>query len=225
MKDLIGQQLDNYRIESLLGEGGMGDVYKARDMNLNRVVAIKVMDERLAKQPQFQQRFQQEAQAAARLKHPSIVQIYHFDNFQGILYMAMTYVPGQTLGKYLHQMVKSQQVVLLKESLSLVAQVADALGYAHRQGVVHRDIKPDNVLLEALDAPDREGEPPVRAVVTDFGLAKAAGRRHSNADRYLFGNHALYVAGTVSRHEHRRPFRPLLSGCAALPVDDGATAL
>lgn len=172
MKDLIGQQLDNYRIESLLGEGGMGDVYKARDMNLNRVVAIKVMDERLAKQPQFQQRFQQEAQAAARLKHPSIVQIYHFDNFQGILYMAMTYVPGQTLGKYLHQMVKSQQVVLLKESLSLVAQVADALGYAHRQGVVHRDIKPDNVLLEALDAPDREGEPPVRAVVTDFGLAK-----------------------------------------------------
>ncbi|MFO7678736.1 MAG: protein kinase [Chloroflexota bacterium] len=172
MNELIGQQLDNYRIEVLLGEGGMGAVFKARDMNLNRVVAVKVMDSRLAKQPQFQQRFQQEAQAAARLKHPSIVQIYHFDNFRGILYMAMTYVPGQTLGKYLRQMANVQQVLLLNESLGLVAQVADALGYAHRQGVVHRDVKPDNVLLETLDEPDREGDPPIRAVVTDFGLAK-----------------------------------------------------
>ncbi|PID84627.1 MAG: hypothetical protein CSB13_12225 [Chloroflexi bacterium] len=172
MKELIGQQLDNYRIESLLGEGGMGAVFKARDMNLNRVVAVKVMDNRLAKQPQFQQRFQQEAQAAARLKHPSIVQIYHFDNYRGVLYMAMTYVAGQTLGKFLRKMYEEQQVILLKETLGLTAQVADALGYAHRKGVVHRDVKPDNILMEPLDMPDREGEAPIRAVVTDFGLAK-----------------------------------------------------
>ncbi len=172
MNDLTGQQIDQYRIEALLGEGGMGAVYRARDVHLNRLVALKIMKQSLARQPEFQQRFLQEAQAAARLKHPSIVQIYHFGNRQNMLYMAMAFVPGATLGTYVRHLQQKGQVLQLSESLFLLAQVADALGYAHRQGVVHRDIKPDNVLLETLDQPDREGEPPVRAVVTDFGLAK-----------------------------------------------------
>ncbi|MCP4424477.1 MAG: serine/threonine protein kinase, partial [Chloroflexi bacterium] len=172
MNNLIGQQIDNYRIETLLGEGGMGAVYRARDVNLNRLAALKVMNRRLAKDPEFQRRFLQEAQAAARLKHSSIVQIYHFSNRQGLLYMAMAFVPGQTLGTYIRRLKESQRVILLPESLTLTAQIAEALGYAHRQGVVHRDIKPDNVMLEALDVADREGEPAIRAVVTDFGLAK-----------------------------------------------------
>ncbi|MCL4264248.1 MAG: protein kinase [Anaerolineae bacterium] len=172
MNDLTGQQIDQYRIEALLGEGGMGAVYRARDVHLNRLVALKIMKQSLARQPEFQQRFLQEAQAAARLKHPSIVQIYHFGNRQGLLYMAMAYVPGATLGTYVRRLQETRQILQLSESLSLLGQVAEALGYAHRQGVVHRDIKPDNVLLETLDQPDREGEPPVRAVVTDFGLAK-----------------------------------------------------
>jgi serine/threonine protein kinase len=172
MNQLIGQRIGNYQLEALLGEGGMGAVYRARDVHLNRVVALKVMNQRLARDPEFQRRFLQEAQAAARLKHPSIVQIYHFDNRQGLLYMAMAYVPGLTLGATMRRLAASKQVILLSESLALIAQVADALGYAHRQGVFHRDIKPDNVLLEPLDVPDREGDPPLRAVVTDFGLAK-----------------------------------------------------
>ncbi|GIK55930.1 MAG: protein kinase [Chloroflexi bacterium] len=172
MNDLTGQQIDQYRMEALLGEGGMGTVYRARDVHLNRLVALKIMRQSLARQPEFQQRFLQEAQAAARLKHPSIVQIYHFGNRQGLLYMAMAYVPGATLGTYVRRLQETRQILQLSESLSLLAQVAEALGYAHRQGVVHWDIKPDNVLLETLDQPDREGEPPVRAVVTDFGLAK-----------------------------------------------------
>ncbi|MBX3060145.1 MAG: protein kinase [Anaerolineae bacterium] len=172
MNDLTGQQIDQYRIEALLGEGGMGAVYRARDVHLNRLVALKIMKQSLARQPEFQQRFLQEAQAAARLKHPSIVQIYHFGNRQNMLYMAMAFVPGATLGTYVRHLQQKRQVLQLSESLFLLAQVADALGYAHRQGVVHRDIKPDNVLLETLDQPERDGEPPVRAVVTDFGLAK-----------------------------------------------------
>lgn len=150
----------------------MGSVYRARDSHLNRVVALKIMKRSLAQQPEFQQRFLQEAQAAARLKHPSIVQIYHFGNRQGLFYMAMAFVPGATLGVYVRRLQEAHQVIRLSESLALLAQVAEALGYAHRQGVVHRDVKPDNVLLEPLEQPDREGDPPIRAVVTDFGLAK-----------------------------------------------------
>lgn len=170
--NLIGQQIDNYRIDRLLGEGGMGAVYQAHDVNLARDVALKVMHRQFARQSEFQRRFMQEAQAAARLDHPSIVRIYNFGMREGFLYMVMEYIAGGTLGKYLKRLQQSQQVIRLNETLPILAQVADALDYAHRQGVVHRDIKPDNILLRALDQPDREGDPPIRAVVTDFGLAK-----------------------------------------------------
>jgi eukaryotic-like serine/threonine-protein kinase len=172
MNDLIGQQIDNYRIETLLGEGGMGAVYRAHDIHLNRPVALKKISSRLARKPDFQRRFLQEAQAAARLNHPSIVQIHHFGARQDALYMAMSYVPGQSLGTYIRRLQETGRVIMLSESLIITAQIAEALGYAHRQGVVHRDVKPDNIMLKPLDAPEREGEPPIRAVVTDFGLAK-----------------------------------------------------
>lgn len=172
MNSLVGQVIENYRIETLLGEGGMGEVYRAIDLNLNRPVAFKVMHQNLGRQTQFQQRFMQEARAAARLKHPSIVTIYAFDNQQGLLYIVMEYVDGVGLGAYIRQVIQRNQVVRLNETLYLLAQAADALGFAHRQGVVHRDIKPDNILIEKLSQPERPGEPPLRAKITDFGLAK-----------------------------------------------------
>ena len=159
-------------MDSLLGEGGMGAVYRAYDINLARTVAVKVMHSHLAQQRQFQRRFMTEARAAARLKHPSIVDIYHFGNQLGMLYMVMEYVQGLSLGAYVRRLHQNGQVIELEETLLMLAQVADALGYAHRQGVVHRDIKPDNVLLARLDEPDEEAEIPLRAKVTDFGLAK-----------------------------------------------------
>jgi len=170
-----GQQIENYRIDAVLGEGGMGTIYRATDVNLMRPVAVKVMHGNLAADPSFQSRFLQEARAAARLDHPSIVRVYHFGRQADLLYIIMQFIDGLSLGAYLRQLAKLNQVVRLEETLTLVAQAADALGYAHRQGVVHRDVKPDNILVRRLDRPDRFGDPPLRAMVTDFGLAKLAG--------------------------------------------------
>jgi eukaryotic-like serine/threonine-protein kinase len=170
--DMVGQQIEHYEIVEAIGGGGMGTVYKAYDVNLARPVAIKVMHQQFANRLEFQQRFQQEAQAAARLNHPSIVAVYHFGRQPDLLYIVMTYVQGLSLGAYLKQLAQRNQVVKLNETLALLAQVADALGYAHRQGVVHRDVKPDNIIITRLDRPDRPDEPPLRAVMTDFGLAK-----------------------------------------------------
>jgi serine/threonine protein kinase len=167
-----GQQIENYRIDGVLGEGGMGTIYRATDVNLSRPVAMKVMHGELAADAAFQQRFHQEARAAARLDHPSIVRVYHFGRQSGLLYIVMELVDGLSLGAYLRQLAKLNQVVRLEETLALIAQAADALGYAHRQGVIHRDVKPDNILVKRLDRADRPGDPPLRAMVTDFGLAK-----------------------------------------------------
>ena len=172
MNELIGRQIDHYRIDALLGEGGMGAVYRAHDLNLARPVALKVMHAQLASQPEFKARFMQEAQSAAKLNHPSIVTVHYFGASQGLLFMVMAFVPGGSLNAHLRQLQQSGGAVQLREILIFLAQVADALGYAHRQGVVHRDIKPSNVLVQRLDASDPEAGLPLRAVVTDFGLAK-----------------------------------------------------
>ncbi|MCA9948880.1 MAG: protein kinase [Anaerolineales bacterium] len=168
--NLKGQLVEHYRIEEIIGEGGMGTVYRANDVNLARPVAMKVMHRQFAAQTQFQQRFQQEAQAAARLDHPSIVKVYHFGREQGLLYIVMEMVPGLSLGAYIKQLAQRNQIVRLDETVLLMAQVAEALGYAHRKGVIHRDVKPDNIIIKAQD--ERPDEPPLRAVMTDFGLAK-----------------------------------------------------
>lgn len=183
----IGQQIENYRIDSVIGEGGMGSIYRATDVNLMRPVAVKVMHGELAEESAFQGRFLQEARAAARLDHPSIVRIYHFGRQGGLLYIVMELVDGLSLGAYLRQLATLNQVVRLEETLSLVAQAADALGYAHRQGVVHRDVKPDNILVKRLDRPDRPGDPPLRAMVTDFGLARLVELEQDTQDGMMMG--------------------------------------
>ncbi|MFW6097589.1 MAG: protein kinase domain-containing protein [Chloroflexota bacterium] len=172
MNQLIGQRIGNYHVDALLGEGGMGSVYRGRHVTLQSTVAIKVMHGHLARQEIFQKRFLQEAQAAARLDHRSVIKVYDFGRRSDLLYMVMAYVSGGSLATYIDNLYKLDKGVQLQEILYLLAQVVDALGYAHRQGVVHRDVKPDNIMLKRLDEPDRAGEPPLRAVVTDFGLAK-----------------------------------------------------
>lgn len=170
-KRLIGRTIDTYRIDALLGEGGMGAVYRAHDLNLDRTVALKVTKESLAKRSEFRRRFLQEAQAAAKLDHPSIIKVHSFGSDQGILFMVTEYIDGGNLAAYLKD-IGPNQTFDLGESVYLLAQVADGLAYAHRRHVIHRDIKPDNIMLKRLDQPDRPDAPPLRAVVTDFGLAK-----------------------------------------------------
>lgn len=167
-----GQQIEHYRIDGVISEGGMGAIYRATDINLMRPVAIKVMHSNLAADPSFQDRFLQEARATARLDHPSIVRVYHFGREAGLLYIVMELIDGLSLGAYIRQLARLNQVVRLEETLALIAQAADALGYAHRQGIIHRDVKPDNILVKRLDRPERPGDPPLRAMLTDFGLAK-----------------------------------------------------
>ncbi|MEW5871424.1 MAG: protein kinase [Chloroflexota bacterium] len=170
MEHLIGQTLNRYKILSLLGEGGMGAVYKAHDQTLERNVAIKVMYPHFARQPNFQERFLQEARSTARLDHANIVQVHDFGQDHGYLYIVMEYIPGDNLDKMLRDLRANRKWILLHEAVQLLRQVALALDYAHRQGVLHRDIKPSNIMIE----PEAVDSLPYRPVITDLGLAKLA---------------------------------------------------
>ena len=170
---MIGQTIDHYRIERLLGQGGMGSVFQALDLHLQRPVAIKVMHSHLAARQEFQQRFLQEARAAARLDHPHIIRVLTFGLRQEQLFLVMELVTGGSLRGYLQRLYEQRLFIELPEALEMTRQVADALHYAHQQGMVHRDIKPDNVLLK-LVTDSGAGTGQFRAVLTDFGLAKLA---------------------------------------------------
>ena len=147
-------QLD---ISELLGCGGMGAVYKARQKNLDRLVALKILPPDIGSAPAFAERFAREAKALAKLNHPNIVTLYEFGQAGELFYFLMEYVDGVNLG----QLLRSGRVSP-REALAIVPQICDALQYAHDAGIVHRDIKPENILL------DRKG----RVKVADFGLAK-----------------------------------------------------
>ncbi len=168
MENLIGQTLNRYKIVSLLGEGGMGAVFKAHDLTLQRDVAIKVMHAHYARQPNFQERFLQEARTAARMDHPGIVQVHDFGQDRSQLYIVMEFIPGDNLGKMMRDLRAQKKWIMLPESIALIRQVAVALDYAHRQGVLHRDLKPGNIMIE----PEASEGLPYRPVITDLGLAK-----------------------------------------------------
>jgi serine/threonine protein kinase len=148
-----------YRIERRLGRGGMGAVYLAHEFALDRDVAIKVLPPENASAPQMQERFRREARIAARLSHPNIVPLYTFGEVAGLMYFVMGYIAGDSLASQL----KRDGAYSPEEARTLLASLCDALDYAHRQGIVHRDIKPDNILLDSAS-----GAP----LLTDFGIAK-----------------------------------------------------
>ena len=170
LEQLVGQWLDRYQIVELLGEGGMGGVFRARDATLQRDVAIKVMHGHFARQPNFQERFLQEARTAARLDHPGIVKVYDFGQSESLLYIVMELIRGQNLRDFVAELQSAGRQLLLTDAIQIVRQVCLAIDYAHRQGILHRDIKPDNIMLK----PEPSEGLPFRPVLTDLGLAKLA---------------------------------------------------
>ena len=152
---------DHYELDREIGRGGMGIVYRARDKRLKRPVAIKLLPPELAFRGEIRSRFLREAETAAQLSHPHIVPIYTVGEQEGLVFFVMAYVEGPTVARAIHDQGRLDPT----EVRRILKEVADALSYAHARGVIHRDIKPDNILL------DRES---ARAMVTDFGIARAA---------------------------------------------------
>jgi serine/threonine-protein kinase len=155
---------NRYQLEQRLGSGGMAFVYRARDLMLERTVAIKVLREDFSSDPAFRERFRQEAKAAANLSHPNIVTIHDFGLDAGHLFLVMEYVPGTDL----KSMIQKRGHFTVEETLHLMVQACAGIGYAHRAGLVHCDVKPHNMLI----TPDQ------RLKVTDFGIARALASIH-----------------------------------------------
>ena len=167
MSELVGQTLGHYRIVELIGAGGMGEVYRARDEKLDRDVAIKVLPEAMSRDPERLARFEREAKAVARLAHPNILEIWDFGSESGVSYAVTELLEGQSL----RERVPTSGLPWQK-AVEIGAAIADGLAAAHSRGVVHRDLKPENVFVTS------DG----RVKILDFGLAAIRGELLTEAE-------------------------------------------
>jgi YVTN family beta-propeller protein len=173
----VGSTLAGYRLDSVLGRGGMGVVYRAEHLTLRRSVALKLVAPELATDPRFRERFLAESRLAASLEHPNVIPIYDAGEADGQLYLAMRLVEGQSLRDLLDREAPLEPA----RAIELLAPVASALDAAHARGLVHRDVKPANILLE----PDDHGE---HVYLSDFGLARLAGEARPDEMSHLSGS-------------------------------------
>jgi len=178
MRGLVGKTLDHYLIVAEVGQGGMATVYRAVDNNTSGEVALKVLSPTIAGDRRFIRRFRREGGLLARMKHPNIVPVLDYGESQGFVYLAMPFVRGKTLTTRM----KSNQLELSDVS-RWIEEIADALAYAHSQGVIHRDVKPSNIIIDDND----------NALLTDFGLA-----RHVEGTNTLTGSMLLGTPAYMS---------------------------
>ncbi|MFC7842572.1 serine/threonine-protein kinase [Streptomyces sp. NPDC001046] len=162
--ELLGQQIAGYRIEQEIGRGGMAVVYRARDLRLERTVALKLLAPELARNDTFRRRFTHESRAAAAIDHPHIVPVFEAGETDGVLYIAMRYVAGSDL----RHLLDREGPLPPPTAVRVAAQVASALDAAHEHGLVHRDVKPGNILVSR----GTDSDHPEHVYLTDFGLTK-----------------------------------------------------
>src|SRR5215217_5949216 len=186
----VGSQLGSYDIEAVLGRGGMGVVYRALDVRLGRKVALKLLAPELADDPRFRSRFLHESHLAASIDHPGIVPIYEAGEIDGLLFLAMRYVEGDDLGALLQH----ERTLDLNRTAAITRQLADALDAAHAHGLVHRDVKPSNVLV-ARESGDEH------VYLADFGITKSVTTGATATDSGQVVGTLAYAAPEVMRGE------------------------
>jgi eukaryotic-like serine/threonine-protein kinase len=201
-----------YEIEREIGRGGMGVVYLARDLRLDRMVAIKTLPASLQNDPSVRERFLREARTAARLNHPNIVPIHRADEAGGQVFFVMGFIDGDSLAARIASGPMSP-----RDALPILRDVVQALGYAHKHGVIHRDVKTENILLDTVTG---------RSMVTDFGIARVAAAAPLTATGQVLGT--VYYLSPPSRSPTRTLTRGVTStrsGSSASPCCRGAFRL
>jgi serine/threonine-protein kinase len=192
---LIGSYLGEYKLESLLGQGGMARVYRGLDSQAKRIAAVKIIDASFQDDLDYRARFEREALAISRLHHPNIVKLYRYGEINNVIYIAMQYVAGADLASVMDTCHADGNWLNLADLCQLTRQLACALDYAHEHGVIHRDIKPSNVLVS------KEGQ----AVLSDFGLAllTEVGTRGEvfGTPYYISPEQAISSAGAVPQSD------------------------
>ena len=194
---MVGEEFAGYRLRSVLGRGGMSVVYQAENPRLGSVIALKVLAPELAVNDTFRARFLEESRIAASLNHPNVIPIYDTGSYGGLLYIAMRYVSGTDL----RQMLKKRGRLIPYAALSLTAQAARALDAAHRRGLVHRDVKPGNLLIERGD----DDDDPDHVYLADFGITKHAMDRTGMTASGQFLGTVDYVAPEQIQGEPATP--------------------
>jgi len=208
MPEWLGKTIGKVRIEKILARGGMAEVYLGSHLNLERPVAVKLLHSYIEEDPSLLERFQREARVVAGLRHPNIVQIFDFDTTDGHPYIVMEYLKGPTLANYLRGLHDRGERIPSHQVARLLKGLTAALDYAHAQGVIHRDIKPGNILLHSrrseipLDKPLTND---VEAIVTDFGLVRIAHAATQTASGMVSGTPAYMSPEQASgeKTDHR----------------------
>ena len=204
MPNLTGKMLGKVHVDMFLAKGGMAEVYIGTHTTLHRPVAVKFLKADLQDEPELRERFGREARVIAMLKHPNIIQIFDFDTFQNQPYLVMEYVPGTSLGAYLRELHKKKQRLDYLQILDLLKKIAGALTYAHQNNVVHRDVKPANILLTSRTTPVSTEEPlpdDVEPILTDFGLVRFIQSNTQTSTGVITGTPA-YMSPEQARGDH-----------------------